>query len=545
MRRLVLLALALGLVGGPGLASGANINGTQGPDRLIGTPEADVLHGRSGADVIEGRGGNDLMTGGPGRDRLFGGAGDDRVSVHADGDDRVQCGPGQDIVTADHADAVAADCEVVSRRLSRDPYSNPDSQHETQVEPDSFAAGSTIVTAFQAGRYVFGGATNIGYSTSRDGGRTWRAGYLPGLSIFGTPPGLSSRATDPVVAYDAAHRVWLIASLAATQVLDELLISRSRDGLKWSLPVRASRGGPDTHDKEWIVCDNWSTSRFRGHCYLSYLELDSGRLVTRTSRDGGLTWSPPAGPSAGPAFANGAFPVVRPDGRLVVLYVSYGRFAPEEISAVSSSDGGLTFGRPVRVAPLSERDIRGVRSPTFPSAEVDAAGEIYAAWHDCTFPPDDCSGNDIMFATSREGERWSAAVRVPIPNDSPYDVDRFVPGLAVDRATSGNRARVAIAYHSLPECFGTCRAVDVGLISSANGGASWTRPQLLSAQPMQLPWLALTGVGLMLGDYISTSYVGGKAVPLFSLASPPVGGQFRQAIFATTRVSGAAPGARR
>jgi hypothetical protein len=52
------------------------------------------------------------------------------------------------------------------------------------VEPDSYSFGSTIVTVFQSGRFLDGGAANIGFATSRNGGRTWRSGVLPGLSFF-------------------------------------------------------------------------------------------------------------------------------------------------------------------------------------------------------------------------------------------------------------------------------------------------------------------------------------------------------------------------
>jgi hypothetical protein len=36
----------------------------------------------------------------------------------------------------------------------------------------------------------------------------------------------------------------------------------------------------------------------------------------------------------------------------------------------------------------------------------------------------------------------------------------------------------------------------------------------------------------MLGDYISTSFTGGRAVTLFTLASPPVRGRRDQPLFA-------------
>src|SRR6185437_5850831 len=67
------------------------------------------------------------------------------------GKDTVACDRGTDVVSADLSDKVAGDCEVVSRRLSVDPYANRDSQHETAVEPDNFAFGNTVVAAYQLG----------------------------------------------------------------------------------------------------------------------------------------------------------------------------------------------------------------------------------------------------------------------------------------------------------------------------------------------------------------------------------------------------------
>src|SRR5271165_4869452 len=68
------------------------------------------------------------------------------------------------------------------RRLSTDTYTNSDSQHATEVEPGIFASGSTIVTAFQTGRRFNGGASNIGFATSTNGGTSWTNGFLPGLT---------------------------------------------------------------------------------------------------------------------------------------------------------------------------------------------------------------------------------------------------------------------------------------------------------------------------------------------------------------------------
>ncbi len=142
-----------------GAAHAAERTGTTGPDRLIGTRSADTIFALGGNDRVEGRAGADFLHGGAGRDVVLGEAGYDRIAVDFDrARDSVACGAGQDLVNAELIDIVAADCEIVSRQLSRDALRLAGAQHETQVEPDSLAVGSTIVTAFQSGRLIEGGA---------------------------------------------------------------------------------------------------------------------------------------------------------------------------------------------------------------------------------------------------------------------------------------------------------------------------------------------------------------------------------------------------
>src|SRR6266545_4178480 len=90
-------------------------------------------------------------------------------------------------------------------QVSSDPYTNATSFHATQVEPDTFSSGATIVSTFQSGRFQDGGASNIGWATSADGGTSWTHGFLPGTTVFATPAGPYARDTDPAVAFDARH----------------------------------------------------------------------------------------------------------------------------------------------------------------------------------------------------------------------------------------------------------------------------------------------------------------------------------------------------
>jgi hypothetical protein len=129
--------------------------------------------------------------------------------------------------------AGAAVANVTVTRVSTDPFTNSTSQHATEVEPDTFAFGNIIVSAFQAGRFFDGGASDIGFATSTDGGATWTAGFLPGITKF-LGGGPFDRVSDPAVAFDARHNVWMISSLAIRDtngvVGAAVLTSRSTNG---------------------------------------------------------------------------------------------------------------------------------------------------------------------------------------------------------------------------------------------------------------------------------------------------------------------------
>src|SRR5438552_7338625 len=176
-------------------------------------------------------------------------------------------------------------------QLSSDTFTNSSSQHRTEVEPDTFSFGSTLVTAFQTGRIFNGGSSDNGWATSNNNGTTWSNGFLPGTTTFATPPGSFSAISDPSVAYDAAHNTWLILSLGLTNN-QTVVVSRSTDnGNTWSNPITILTG---SLDKTWIVCDSTATSPFYGHCYAEWDNTASSDLLQMsTSTNGGLTWGSP------------------------------------------------------------------------------------------------------------------------------------------------------------------------------------------------------------------------------------------------------------
>ena len=155
-------------------------------------------------------------------------------------------------------------------QISSDPYTAanaPAGQHATEVEPDTFAWGSTIVSTYQVGRVFNGGATDIGFSTSTDGGASWTHGFLPGTSREAMNPGPFFSASDASVAYDAKDGVWIISWLGAHFSgggIVDVMVSRSTDGgLTWGAPVTVAATGV-FYDKNWSTCDNTPTSPFYG-----------------------------------------------------------------------------------------------------------------------------------------------------------------------------------------------------------------------------------------------------------------------------------------
>jgi hemolysin type calcium-binding protein len=516
--RLVALVL-VGLLVGVAAAGARNVTGTPRSDRLVGTPRADSILGLAGTDELLARGGADFVQGGPGRDTHDAGPGDDLIATSYDAaNDVVRCGPGLDVVNADLTDRVARDCELVGRRLSRDPYRNDGAQHETEVEPDSYTFGRTTLATFQVGRRFDGAATNVGFAVTTNDGASWRSGLLPGLTAASRPPGPYARASDPVVAYDAAHATWLISTLALDAGATGLAINRSPDGATWSNAVAALEervGGQGVaFDKNWLACDNTPTSPHYGRCYLVYTHsADRDMLAVSWSDDGGLVWSTPVNIGARPAV--GVFPAIRPTGEIVVVY--NWETSESAIAASLSTDGGATWAAPVRIAPLDGScGIRGFRAFALPSADADRTGRFWATWHDCESPG--ASRNAVFVATSPDGAQWSAPVAVTRGRDS------VLPAIGIDAATG----RVAIAFmRSRPA------GIDVELTLSSGSLTTWTAPRRLSAQSMPLQWMPDTTSGRMLGDYISVHYARGRPLVVWVLATEPVGASFRQAVYAT------------
>lgn len=406
-------------------------------------------------------------------------------------------------------------------QISSDPFTVSPGQHATEVEPHMFANGAMLVAAFQVGRIAPGCATDIGWATSTNGGGTWTHGNLPGLTT-GEGSGPYFAASDPAVAYDAKHGVWMIASLPCGNNAPAVTVSRSSDGVNWQNPVSVDPGSVGS-DKDWIVCDNSPTSPFYGNCYT---EWDDPTIRMSTSSDGGMSWSVPTTTADSQAGIDGQ-PLAQPNGNVVVpIQLDSG-----DIASFSSSDGGTNWSATVTIANSQFHvDAGGIRTGPAVASAIDGAGTVWALWVDCRFRAG-CSANDLVYSTTTDGVNWGAVTRVPIDAVS-STADYFIPGIGIDPATSGASAHVGITYYYYPQtnCTLTSCQLLVGFIGSANGGTTWDAPVTLTG-PMELSWLANSQDGPMVGDYIATAFSNGVPYGVFAVAQANSGTTFDEAMY--------------
>ena len=79
---------------------------------------------------------------------------------------------------------------------------------------------------------------------------------------------------------------------------------------------------------------------------------------------------------------------------------------------------------------------------------------------------------------------------------------------------NGAAGRLALTYYVAAGA-----TLGFRLVTSADGGATWTPPRVLDAVPMQRSWLPVTEGGRFLGDYVALPFVAGRPLPVYALAT--------------------------
>lgn len=296
-----------------------------------------------------------------------------------------------------------------------------------------FGSGDNVYTTFSSivGGSV-GGDSETGDSVlvarSTDGGRTFETAVvaIPGVPAGDGQPvyirpeiGVEPRADGDRVYVSA----WGLALVDRKISAARIVTAASEDGgVTWQAPVDAT--APDGKGREQSA----PVAGPDGAVYLAWRTLDpapaTNRLVVARSSDGGKVWQQAdVAPVTG---TRGADPklAIDGDGTLHVAYTfnsarAAGSENPAEsegtddddILAVRSTDGGMTWSAPVRV-----NDDPAGNDAEQSLAEIAVApnGRIDLAWHDrrhaYTGPAE---SNDIYYASSDDqGQSFSANHRV-------------------------------------------------------------------------------------------------------------------------------------
>lgn len=431
----------------------------------------------------------------------------------------------------------------------QDVASKPGSEPDTLVEPSVAVSPwnpEVAVAAAHDGRYPDGGAVDISYAWTRDGGRTWGHAPVPGLTT--ATGGVWDRASDPVVAFGPDGTVYLSTLVFDTGCPSGVAVSRSTDGGRtFGAPVLAHESNDCAYndDKNWLVADNGLASPHRGRLYQFWTPFLSDAAgnpqgspqVVRWSDDHGRTWSPTATVSAPHANSQNSQPMIRADGSIVDTFLDYGpgsggegpehhgkgeaarrpadQPAGDLLVAVTSRDGGATWSPEVPVTHDAGEGPGDVRC-CLPAATIDAwTGTLYAAW-------EGVDPSTVRVSSSRDGTHWSTPVLVS--GAATATTQRVNVGVVA------HRGRVYVSYGTRDT------AVDGGrYVQQRVTVLDGTRPggTVALGPPSDLTWSAVADGEHFPGDYIGIAAGIDRVYAVWCRSSaPPTPETYHQTLWA-------------
>lgn len=400
-----------------------------------------------------------------------------------------------------------AKAKAPATRVSRDvlaPDGNSQGQPETQAEPHLAIDpenDARLLAGYQENRFTTGGARALTYAWSKNGGRTWTEGLVPGLTH--ASGGDFERASDPWVAFGPGGRAYY-CSLRFNETRPEngIYVSTSKNGGKsWGPPVAVHTGDADNFDdKQAIVVDNYADSPFRGRVYVGW-DTVSNRQILRISwsGDGGASFSP-AVDVQGNGVNVGVIPMVGPGGVVHAVWTHADdlQTAPLVLQASRSEDGGETWSAPVRIVQMRLAGVRFQRTgDILPTAAVDPhTGRLYVAWMDDRFTPG--VPQVLLTRSDDDGRTWSEPQRV---SDGPDDSPSYTPALAVN-----GQGRVAVSYYSHRNDPTRQFLADL-YVAMSKDGETFGASRRVSSSSFDVRFAAMAQA-LFLGDYMGLA--GGK-----------------------------------
>lgn len=387
---------------------------------------------------------------------------------------------------------------------------------------------NNIVGSWQQDRWSSGGSQGIVVAYSFDGGATWSSRPLPFSRCAGGTAangGDFDRASDPWTTFSIDGGAYQLAltftgTTFAVGSQTALLVARSSDGgATWGATTTLIRDGSAFFNDKGSIAADPRDARFVYATWDRLVAAGGGPTVLTRSVDNGRTWSSPTviyDPGTNSQTVGNVIALL-PDGTLVDLFTQID-FATNgtqtaTLAVIRSSDRGLTWSRPIRIADLLAV---GTKDPHTGAAVRDAAilgeiaadpaGNLVVVWQDARFS----SGVRDAVAISRStdgGLSWSAPQAI---NGAP-GAAAFVPIVAA-RADGV----IGVMYYDFRDDTSdpTTLLTDLWLARSADAGRTWTEVRL--AGPFDLTIAPLTEAGYFLGDYQALTSAASRFVSLFA-----------------------------
>jgi hypothetical protein len=157
--------------------------------------------------------------------------------------------------------------QIAQQDIPPESYSEPD----TLVEPDVAVSPTNAdwaVAVAHDGRYPDGGAVDITYAWTHDGGKTWH--HQPVQGITKSAGGTWDRASDPIVAWGPDGSVYLSILPVNLDCQSGVYVTRSTNGGKtFGTPVLAHYSDSCNYsdDKNYLAIDNSPHSPHYGRLY--------------------------------------------------------------------------------------------------------------------------------------------------------------------------------------------------------------------------------------------------------------------------------------
>jgi hypothetical protein len=237
------------------------------------------------------------------------------------------------------------------------------------------------------------GDGTCGFAYSLDGGQHWSDGVAPvgftrGTAFGGYPREYWQANGDPSVAWDTKGNAYLscqsfMRGLGTSNNVDAssavyVFRSTQNNGASWNFPGRPvvedfDITGATLQDKPYMTVDNHLGSPFQDRVYVTWTNFaadGTGYIYESHSSDYGEHFSPPIIVSSNSPFCTLTYglptpqgncnenqdsqPFTGPDGALYVVYNNYNNTTTgldnrNQVLLVKSTDGGATFGTPVKV----------------------------------------------------------------------------------------------------------------------------------------------------------------------------------------------------